>query len=78
MKKRLLHLFPSILVILLFLPATAEAQEIGEFKREQFIEKNDTLNYRILYPSNFSKEEKYPVVLFYTGPGSGAIIMNHN
>ncbi|MEP6260216.1 MAG: prolyl oligopeptidase family serine peptidase [Gillisia sp.] len=69
MKKRLLFLIPSLLIILLFLPATSVAQERGEFEREQFIEKKDTLNYRILYPSNFSKDQKYPVVLFLHGAG---------
>ena len=68
MKKRLC-LIPAFLFILLLMPDTAEAQAVEDFGREQFIEKNDTLNYRILYPSNFSKDKKYPVVLFLHGAG---------
>lgn len=69
MKHKLGYLIPAILFILLLLPVTAGAQSMEEFKREQFIVKDDTLNYRILYPANFSENEKYPVVLFLHGAG---------
>ncbi|APG60247.1 prolyl oligopeptidase family serine peptidase [Christiangramia salexigens] len=45
------------------------AQDRSDFKREQFISEMDTLNYRILYPENFSKEKQYPVLLFLHGAG---------
>lgn len=69
MINRILYLIPVLLFILLLLPSTLGAQTIEEFKREQFIQKNDTLNYRILYPVNFSNNKKYPVVLFLHGAG---------
>lgn len=55
--------------ILLLLPLSLRAQTKDDFKREQFISENDTLNYRILFPDNFSENEKYPVVLVLHGAG---------
>ncbi len=69
MKKRLLYLIPGFLFILLLLPGKASAQTNEDFKREKFIEKNDTLNFRILYPKNFDKNKEYPLVLFLHGAG---------
>ncbi|HSI69575.1 MAG TPA: PHB depolymerase family esterase [Gillisia sp.] len=67
MKNNLIYL--PLISILMILPLSVWAQTVEEFNREQFIIKNDTLNYRILYPANFSKDEKYPVVLFLHGAG---------
>jgi len=39
------------------------------FEKKQFIYKTDTLHYRILYPENYDKTKKYPVVLFLHGSG---------
>ena len=39
------------------------------FKKEVFIKGSDSLNYRILYPENFSENENYPLVLFLHGAG---------
>jgi predicted peptidase len=47
----------------------AEAQDFSAFKKEAFIDKNDTLGYRILYPKNFDAAKRYPVVLFLHGRG---------
>ncbi|MDT0678025.1 prolyl oligopeptidase family serine peptidase [Autumnicola musiva] len=58
-----------ILMGLFSSPAATIAQNKEDFKREQFIRNNDTLNYRILYPKDFSEEEKYPVMLFLHGAG---------
>lgn len=44
-----------------------KAQEA--FSKELYIKDNDTLQYRMLLPENFSKEKKYPVVLFLHGAG---------
>tara|TARA_R110001583_G_scaffold145096_1_gene297122 strand:+ start:65690 stop:66484 length:795 start_codon:yes stop_codon:yes gene_type:complete len=45
------------------------SQENSLFKKKQFVQNLDTLNYRVLFPKNFSKEKKYPVVLFLHGSG---------
>lgn len=60
--------FLILFFLLISIPAS-EAQELKEFKKEHFIQGKDTLNYRILYPKNFSAEKKYPVVLFLHGAG---------
>lgn len=65
MKKRLLY----ILVVFILIPFTVAAQEHEAFEKEQFIKDNDTLNYRILFPKDFSEEKEYPVVLFLHGAG---------
>lgn len=66
---RLLSLISTLLVFSLMFPSVVEAQTSEEYKREKFIQNNDTLNYRILYPIGFSKDKKYPVVLFLHGAG---------
>lgn len=56
-------------MFLAFVFANAQNSEISLFEKKQFIQNNDTLKYRILYPINFSKENQYPVVLFLHGSG---------
>ncbi|MGB5418179.1 alpha/beta hydrolase-fold protein [Algibacter sp.] len=43
------------------------------FSKEVFINNFDTLQYRLLLPKDFSKEKKYPVVLFLHGAGERGI-----
>lgn len=69
MKKRLLYPILPFLSIFFIIPITAGGQTIEDFKREQFIAKDDTLNYRILYPRNFDRNKEYPLVLFLHGAG---------
>jgi len=69
MKNRLKYLLIMFGSILLMLPLTLEAQSKEDFKREHFILEKDTLNYRILYPKDFSEEKQYPVVLVLHGAG---------
>lgn len=45
------------------------AQQDTIYKKELFIEQQDTLGYRILWPANFDKEKQYPLVLFLHGAG---------
>lgn len=65
------YLLAMILMILLMIPFAASAQDVkfDEFKKENFVRKGDTLPFRILYPENFRKSKKYPVVLFLHGAG---------
>ncbi len=60
----------SIFLLFLFvLSASALAQDLEKYKKEQFILSQDTLNYRILFPKSFSEDKKYPLVLFLHGAG---------
>ena len=45
------------------------SQENEAFEKEHFIQQGDTLNYRILYPENFSESKNYPLILFLHGSG---------
>lgn len=54
--------------LLLFLPVLIFAQE-QHYKQAQLVWQNDTLNYRILWPENFSEDASYPLVLFLHGAG---------
>lgn len=69
MKNRMRIVVGLLTAITLLVTSGVMAQSKDEFKKEQFISKNDTLNYRILFPENFSEEEKYPVVLVLHGAG---------
>ena len=69
MKNRMKYLLITFGSILLMFPLVLQAQSKKDFKKEQFISENDTLNYRILYPENFSEKEEYPVVLVLHGAG---------
>ena len=53
----------------LFLATSAIGQSKEEFKREQYISEGDTLNYRILFPKEFSEEKEYPLILVLHGAG---------
>jgi predicted peptidase len=57
------------IVIFFLFSFSAEAQTMEDYKKAQFIHENDTLNYRILFPKDFSEENKYPVVLVLHGAG---------
>ena len=69
MKNKYLYLSVVFLLIILCAPFSVEAQEKGGFKKDKFIKEGDTLNYRILFPKDFSEEKQYPVVLFLHGAG---------
>lgn len=45
------------------------AQDYSAYKKEIFVDQSDTLQYRILWPENFSETKQYPVVLFLHGAG---------
>ncbi len=69
MKKGFLYILAGFILSLVLLPFTVAAQEQEAFKKEHFIKGADTLNYRILFPKDFSEEKEYPVVLFLHGAG---------
>jgi predicted peptidase len=45
------------------------AQNNNIFEEKIYVSDQDTLPYRILYPENYSKKKKYPLVLFLHGAG---------
>ncbi len=57
------------ILFLFFLSISVEAQSLEDYKKEHFVQNGDTLNYRILFPQDFSEDKEYPVVLFLHGAG---------
>ncbi|WP_336127712.1 prolyl oligopeptidase family serine peptidase [Mesoflavibacter sp. CH_XMU1422-2] len=62
------HIKTQITFCLLLITSLAFAQK-DLYKEKIHIKGKDTLKYRIMYPENFSKDKKYPVVLFLHGAG---------
>jgi predicted peptidase len=57
-------------LILIFSSCIAYSQDFNLFEKKIFISsKGDTIPYRILYPENYNKTKKYPLVLFLHGGG---------
>jgi predicted peptidase len=52
----------------LFLIPSVFSQK-NSYQKEKFVQGNDTLKYRILYPKDFSETNKYPLLLFLHGSG---------
>lgn len=70
MRKKPLGLSAMFPLIILLLPFSVWAQtEFNDYKKEIFIQKEDSLKFRILFPLNFDKNKKYPLVLFLHGAG---------
>jgi len=63
---RLLKIIKPILLFL-FISNIVKGQEI--FTKGIFVQNNDTLRYRLLYPLNYDTGSKYPVVVFLHGSG---------
>lgn len=45
------------------------AQDFSKFDKGGFVDKKDTIAYRILFPENFDSSKQYPVVFFLHGRG---------
>ena len=60
-----------VLIAVVVLPVVAHAQtkDKSAFDRGTFIEKADTLPYRILFPLDFNPAKKYPLVMVLHGAG---------
>jgi predicted peptidase len=56
-------------IIALLIVTATSAQDTSLFKRQVYGKGADTLNYRILYPSRYDVNKKYPVVVFLHGSG---------
>jgi predicted peptidase len=46
-----------------------QAQDLSLYQKKMLIRGNDTLRYRILYPENYRKAKKYPLIVFLHGSG---------
>jgi predicted peptidase len=58
-----------VLILLAALSISVNAQGRALYEKKPLIRGNDTLLYRILYPVNYKKGKKYPLVLFMHGSG---------
>ena len=47
----------------------AKAQYKNLYEKKEFIQKGDTLKYRVLYPADYRAKKKYPVILVLHGSG---------
>lgn len=59
----------NIIIIIAMAVHLADAQTNSAYKKKEFVFEGDTLLYRVLWPQNFDKNKKYPVVLFLHGAG---------
>lgn len=58
------------LLFLLFSAFASKSQDFSLFEKKEFVNKSgEVLPYRILYPENYDKTKKYPLVLFLHGGG---------
>ena len=59
--------FVQLIVLLAFSHQLLAQKEA--YQKEMYLKGVDTLNYRIMYPKDFSVEKEYPVVFFLHGAG---------
>lgn len=64
-----LRLLALLGMMYLALPFLAQAQVNSTFDRGSFINKTDTLPYRILFPKKFDPSKKYPLIIVLHGAG---------
>jgi predicted peptidase len=58
-----------ILILMTFVLFQTQAQDFSKYEKSVFVNKSDTLPYRILFPENFDSSKKYPLLLFLHGSG---------
>ncbi|WP_373512278.1 prolyl oligopeptidase family serine peptidase [Persicitalea sp.] len=57
-------------VLLLFLAYCSYAQNLDQYEKREFkTDEGNTLPYRLLFPENYDKAQKYPLILFLHGAG---------
>ena len=56
-------------VMLLFYSLNTKAQDFNKYEKGMFIKGKDSIQYRILYPENFSQHKKYPILFMLHGSG---------
>jgi predicted peptidase len=55
--------------LLFFMIKIAHTQDLSLYTKHLFIQKNDTMPYRVLLPLNFDAHKRYPLILFLHGSG---------
>lgn len=59
-----------LIVVFVLITLPGAAQDFSLFEKKEYVSDNgETLPYRILYPENYDKAKKYPLVLFLHGGG---------
>lgn len=58
-----------MLGLCLAFPAFSQAPNLNSFDKGRFINKRDTIPYRILFPQNFDQTKKYALILVLHGAG---------
>jgi predicted peptidase len=59
----------TITLFLMLVINNLSAQYKDLYEKKEFINGNDTLRYRILYPVNYDASKKYPLIVFLHGAG---------
>jgi len=59
----------KLVACLLLITASLGAQDLALYQKKKYIKDGDTLAYRILFPENYNKQKKYPLILFLHGAG---------
>ena len=59
----------SLFIVTIISYSVSYAQDYTLFAKKLFIQKTDTLPYRILLPDNYDPQNKYPLVIFLHGSG---------
>ena len=65
----MIHSKISSLVLFFGFGSLLMGQENSQYQKEVFVQGENTLSYRILYPENFDEKSSYPVLLFLHGAG---------
>jgi predicted peptidase len=56
-------------LIVVTIPFALSAQDLSLFQKAAFTRAGKTIQYRVLYPLNYNKSKKYPVITFLHGSG---------
>lgn len=56
-------------LMLLSFSLNSIAQDFNKYEKSTYINKKDSINYRILLPENFDAAKKYPILFFLHGAG---------
>lgn len=64
-----MKLYLSLLVTLILSIQSTKAQQPLVYTADVYVTSTDSLPYRLLYPLNYNKNKKYPIVVFLHGSG---------
>ncbi|WP_316812644.1 dienelactone hydrolase family protein [Pedobacter heparinus] len=64
-----MKLYLTLVITLILGSQFIKAQETSAYTRAIYVTSKDSLPYRLLYPLNYNKHKKYPIVVFLHGSG---------